>query len=145
MIDWSAKSTTFTPHGKKWRHKIYSWFQTWLIKIYFIDFKWFLQNCVNFISIYWNLHFMISHEPGYLSEAIKVDRRKRQYRWQRNTNIQITFQKIEIYRKLTFKSSVISQKDESQNGCFKKTKHAKFSLKHPFWDSPFFLITDDIF
>ena len=75
-------------------------------------------------------------------------------------------------------SSVIRQKRKSQNGCFKKTKHAKFSekknishplictrtcpyqgvrnvrfsenlacsvfLKHPFWDSPFCLITDDI-
>ena len=65
------------------------------------------------------------------------------------------------------KPSVIGQKDESQNGCFKKTKHAKFSekrtfltpwyahvrfsenlacfvfLKHPFWDSPFCLITDE--
>ena len=66
-------------------------------------------------------------------------------------------------------SSVIRQKGESQNGCFKKTKHAKFSkkrtfltpwyarnvrfsenlacfvfLKHPFWDSPFSLITDDM-
>ena len=82
-------------------------------------------------------------------------------------------------------SSVTRQKGESQNGCFKKTKHAKFSekqtfltswyahaqvpldtlryrtcayqvvidvcfsgnlacfvfLKHPFWDSPFSLIT----
>ena len=54
-------------------------------------------------------------------------------------------------------------KGESQNGCFKKAKHAKFSvkqtflppdtenlacfafLKHPFWDSPFRLITDDVF
>ena len=26
-------------------------------------------------------------------------------------------------------SSLIGQKDESQNGCFKKTKHAKFSEK----------------
>ena len=26
-------------------------------------------------------------------------------------------------------SSIISQKGESQNGCFKKTKHAKFSEK----------------
>ena len=73
-------------------------------------------------------------------------------------------------------SSVIRQKDESQNGCFKKTKQAKFPekrvflspwyahvfahqgvrnarfseklacfffLKHPFWDSPFCLITDE--
>ena len=54
-------------------------------------------------------------------------------------------------------SSVIRQKGESQNGCFKKTKHAKFSekvrfsqnlacfvfLKHPFWDSPFSLITNE--
>ena len=63
------------------------------------------------------------------------------------------------------------QKGEAQNGCFKKTKHAKFSekrtfltpayqgvrnirfseslacfvfLKHPFWDLPFCLITDDM-
>ena len=71
------------------------------------------------------------------------------------------------------KSSVIRQKGESQNGCFKKTKHAKFYkkrifltrtcayqgarnirfsenlacfifLKHPFWDSAFCLITDEI-
>ena len=75
-------------------------------------------------------------------------------------------------------SSVIRQKGESQNGCFKKTKHAKFSekqtfltpdmhtctcdyqgvrivrfsenlacivfLKHPFWDSPFCHITDNL-
>ena len=66
-------------------------------------------------------------------------------------------------------TSVIRQKGESQNGCFKKTKHVKFSekrtfltswygvrnvrfsenltcfvfLKHPFWDSPFCLITND--
>ena len=65
-------------------------------------------------------------------------------------------------------SSVIRQKGEYQNGCFKKTKHAKFSdkrtfltfwyahvhihtmhmenlgcfvfLKHPFWDSPLVLV-----
>ena len=28
--------------------------------------------------------------------------------------------------------SVIRQKEESQNGCFKKTKHAKFSEKGTF-------------
>ena len=81
---------------------------------------------------------------------------------------------------VTFIMSVRGQKGESQNGCFKKAKHAKFSekrtfltpnfpkkliflgpyqrvrnvcfsenltcfvfLKHPFWDSPFCLITDD--
>ena len=70
-------------------------------------------------------------------------------------------------------ASVIRQKSECQNGCFKKTKHTKFAekrtffapwyahvrvrnvrfsgnlacfvfLKHPFWDSPFCLITDEI-
>ena len=65
-------------------------------------------------------------------------------------------------------SSVIMQKGDSQNGCFKKTKHAKFSkkhtsayqgvrnvcfsknmtcfvfLKHPFWYSPFCFISDDL-
>ena len=76
-------------------------------------------------------------------------------------------------------SSVIRQKDESQNGCFKiQKKHVKFSekkpfltplirsrtcayqgvrnvcfsenlagsvfLKHPFWDSPFCLITNEL-
>ena len=78
--------------------------------------------------------------------------------------------------KVTFKgyiSSIIRQKGESQNECFKKTKHVKFSekrtftfltcayqgvrnirfsqnltcfifLKQPFWDSPFRLITDDL-
>ena len=30
------------------------------------------------------------------------------------------------------KSSVIRQKGESQSGCFKKTKHAKFSEKRTF-------------
>ena len=30
------------------------------------------------------------------------------------------------------KSSVIRQKGKSQNGCFKKTKHAKFSEKRTF-------------
>ena len=72
------------------------------------------------------------------------------------------------------RSSVVRQKGESQNGCFKKTKHVKFSekrtfltpwyahvtggkkysffwkltcfvfLKHPFWDTPFCLITDEL-
>ena len=70
------------------------------------------------------------------------------------------------------KSSATWIKGESQTGCFKKTKHAKFSekrtfltpcayqgvknvpfpenlasfvlLKHPFWDSPFCLITDEM-
>ena len=75
-------------------------------------------------------------------------------------------------------SLVIRQKGKSQNECFKKTKHARFSekrtfltpwyahvggrirgvrnvrfsenlacfvfLKHPFWDSPFCLNTDEI-
>ena len=60
-------------------------------------------------------------------------------------------------------TSVIREKGESQNGCFKKAKHAKISeyvsggkkclffgilacfafLKHPFWDSPFCLIADE--
>ena len=67
--------------------------------------------------------------------------------------------------------SVIKQKGESQNGCFKKAKHATFSekrtftscayqgvrnvrfsenvarfvfLKHPFWDSLFCLVTDEL-
>ena len=80
--------------------------------------------------------------------------------------------------KVKVKSSVIREKGESQNGCFKKTKHVKFSekrtffttwyaqvrayqgienvrflknlacfvfLKHPFWDSPFCLIADEVF
>ena len=37
-------------------------------------------------------------------------------------------------------SSVIGQKGESQNGCFKKTKHAKFSEKRIF-EEMFFLPT----
>ena len=69
-------------------------------------------------------------------------------------------------------SLVIRQKGESQNGCFKKTKHVKFSekrtfifwcayqgvrnvhflenlacfvfLKHPFWDSLFCFSTDGL-
>ena len=72
-------------------------------------------------------------------------------------------------------SSVIRQEGESQNECFKKIEHVKFSekqtffyavrtcayqgvknvrfsenlrclvfLEHPFWDSPFCLITDGI-
>ena len=32
----------------------------------------------------------------------------------------------------SLESSVIRQKDKSQNGCFKKTKHAKFSEKQTF-------------
>ena len=61
------------------------------------------------------------------------------------------------------KSSVIRQKGESQNGCFKKTKHVEFSEKQAFltpwyahilaslflptsfWDSLFCLITDIIY
>ena len=58
--------------------------------------------------------------------------------------------------------SVISQEGESQNGCFKKSKHAKFSKKQTFltpryahvrlrirwqeiivWHLPFWLITDN--
>ena len=47
-------------------------------------------------------------------------------------------------------SSVMRQIGKSQNGCFKKTKHAKFSKKQTFltpWiahDSPICLITDDL-
>ena len=64
-------------------------------------------------------------------------------------------------------STVTRQKGESQNGCFKKTKHSNFSqkrtflppwyahvrseiltcfvfLKHPLWDSPFCVIIDDL-
>ena len=74
-----------------------------------------------------------------------------------------------IYRESEIRailSSVIRQKGELQNECFKKTKHAKFSekqtfltpwyahvrenlarfvfLKHPFWSSSFCLITDEV-
>ena len=50
--------------------------------------------------------------------------------------------------------TVRGQKNESLNGCFKKTKHAKFPEKRiflppwyalMFWDSPFCLITDKLF
>ena len=43
-------------------------------------------------------------------------------------------------------SSVIRQKGESLNGCLKKTKHVTcfVFLKHPFWDSPFCPITDEL-
>ena len=37
---------------------------------------------------------------------------------------------IEIKESLLIEPSVIRQKGESQNGCFKKTKHAKFSAKN---------------
>ena len=38
-----------------------------------------------------------------------------------------------IKKRMSFcQSSVIRQKSESQNGCFKKTKHAKFSKKRTF-------------
>ena len=36
-----------------------------------------------------------------------------------------------VFERIT--SSVIKQKDESQKGCFKKTKHAKFSEKQTFF------------
>ena len=82
-----------------------------------------------------------------------------------------------VMKEWQYISSVTRQKDKSQNGCFKKTKHAKFSekrtvlipwyadvhayhevrnahfsenlacfvfLQHPFWNSPFCLIADDI-
>ena len=84
-----------------------------------------------------------------------------------------------IFHWTLVKSSLIRQKGECENGCFKKTKHAKFFkkrtfltpwyahvrtcayqgvrnvrflenlayfifLKHPFWDSPFCLITDQL-
>ena len=68
-------------------------------------------------------------------------------------------------------TSVKTQKDESQNGCYKKTEHTKFSekkhflppdqglknvpfsenvkyfvfFKQPFWESPFCLITDELY
>ena len=37
-----------------------------------------------------------------------------------------------VSKKLHLRSSVIRQKGESQNGCFKKTKHVKFSEKRTF-------------
>ena len=68
-----------------------------------------------------------------------------------NTNLK-HLEKVVSQEGLTRKLSVIRQKDESQNGCFKKTKHVKFSEKrtfltawyNTFWESPFCLITDDI-
>ena len=40
---------------------------------------------------------------------------------------------LPVIQKVFEKWSVIRQKDESQNGCFKKTKHAKFSEKRTFF------------
>ena len=37
-----------------------------------------------------------------------------------------------VSKKLHLRSSVIRQKGESQNGCFKKTKHVEFSEKRTF-------------
>ena len=39
---------------------------------------------------------------------------------------------VMLAKELQFITSVIRQKGESQNGCFKKTKHAKFSEKQTF-------------
>ena len=49
------------------------------------------------------------------------------------TFFNIMHERIELYNVdiLQF-SSVIRQKGESQNGCYKKTKHAKFSEKGTF-------------
>ena len=41
--------------------------------------------------------------------------------------------KLELEARESKNSSVIRQKGESQNGCFKKTKHAKFSEKCSFF------------
>ena len=92
-----------------------------------------------------------------------------------SVTIQFTFP---ISENKWYRLSVVRQKGESQNVCFKKTEHAKFSeknehslapnthtyvrvsggkkylffsenlrclvfLKHPFWDSPFCLITEE--
>ena len=46
---------------------------------------------------------------------------------------------IKRMKRLRWNSSVIRQKGESQNGCFKKRKHAKFSEKRRFltlWYAP---------
>ena len=48
-----------------------------------------------------------------------------------NTNLK-RLEKVVSQEGLTRKLSVRRQKDESQNGCFKKTKHAKFSEKRTF-------------
>ena len=45
--------------------------------------------------------------------------------------IQLVITKERIYNPV--KPSVIRQKSQSQNGCFKKTKHAKFSKKRTFF------------
>ena len=51
-------------------------------------------------------------------------------------SISSVFRKLSIYSRvvfpLNFKTSVIWQKDESQDGSNKKTKHAKFSEKPRF-------------
>ena len=51
-------------------------------------------------------------------------------------SISSVFRKLSIYSRivlpLNFKTSVIWQKDESQDGSNKKTKHAKFSEKPTF-------------
>ena len=97
---------------------------------------------------------------------------KRSYRKKKNYSHPHLFIYVKHYAlstRLTLFLSEIRQKCESQNGCFRKTKHAKFSetqtfltpwyqrirnvrfsenlasfafLKHPFWGSPFCLIAD---
>ena len=44
--------------------------------------------------------------------------------------ISIDLQKV--FDTIDHNTSVVSQKGESQNGCFKKTKHVKFSQKRTF-------------
>ena len=58
--------------------------------------------------------------------------------WETDKTVEIEYFKwpVEKLNRILHKghtiSSVIRQKGESQNGCFKKTKHAKFSEKRTF-------------
>ena len=49
-----------------------------------------------------------------------------------NLLAEVTFQSKDIESSAYDSSSVIRQKGESQNGCYKKTKHDKFSEKQTF-------------
>ena len=52
--------------------------------------------------------------------------------------------KSTIHHFTNVRSSVIRQKGESQNGCFSENLTSFVFLKHPFWDLPFCLVTDEV-
>ena len=129
LLEWPF-SELFFSGGWLWNQYIFIAFNIFSSRIFIISCKTLKitvlsTEATNQLTIcailYWNVTIFYRQElPSLIHVQEKMETFQNKLFW------------VAVSLRVTVISSVIRQKGESQNGCFKKTKHAKFSEKRTF-------------